>query len=115
MNRFICYSKCSTCKKAKQFLLDHNIEFESIEIKDNPPTIEELKQYISLSGKEIKIFFNTSGLVYKELGLKEKLPAMSEEEKLKLLSSNGMLIKRPLFVADDKVLVGFKEEEYLKL
>ena len=114
MNQFICYSKCSTCQKAKKFLLERNIIFQEIEIKENPPKVEDLRQYIKLSGKSLKNFFNTSGLIYKEMNLKDKLDSMTEDEQLNLLSSNGMLIKRPIFVANDFVLIGFKEKEYLE-
>lgn len=108
----IGYSKCSTCKKAEKWLEENKIEFIKREIVEEIPTKEELKQWIKISGKEIKNFFNTSGLKYKELNLKEKLPKMSDEAKLDLLSSNGMLIKRPLLVNDNLVLVGFKEKEW---
>lgn len=108
----IGYSKCSTCKKAEKWLEKNKIEFIKREIVEEIPTKEELKQWLIISKKEIKSFFNTSGLKYKELNLKEKLPKMSDEEKLELLSSNGMLIKRPLLVNDNLVLVGFKEKEW---
>ena len=117
MNRylFICYSKCSTCQKAKKFLLEHNIAFEERGIKENNPTVDELKLWHRVSGLPLKKFFNTSGLLYKELGLKEKLPTMSEDAMLAVLSSDGMLVKRPLLIADDKVLIGYNEKEYEKL
>lgn len=111
---FIEYPKCSTCKKAKKWLLDNNIDFEDRNIIENTPTEEELRKWITESKKDIKKFFNTSGLKYKELKLKEKLPIMSEEEKIKLLSSDGMLIKRPLLVSDNIILTGFKIEEWEK-
>ena len=111
-NLFIEYPKCSTCQKAKKWLVDHNIEFEDRHIVEETPTVEELKTWIKQSGKEIKKFFNTSGLKYKELNLKEKLPTMKEEEQLKLLASDGMLIKRPLLITKDNILVGFKEQEW---
>lgn len=114
---FIEYPKCSTCKKAKKWLDDKKIEYQDRHIVEETPTQEELKEWIEKSGYEIKKFFNTSGLKYKELNLKEKLSNMTDEEKIELLSSNGMLIKRPLFIAKNKILVGFKEkewEEYLK-
>lgn len=111
---FIEYQKCSTCKKAKKWLLDNNIDFEDRNIIENTPTEEELRKWITESKKDIKKFFNTSGLKYKELKLKEKLPIMSEEEKIKLLSSDGMLIKRPLLVSDNIILTGFKIEEWEK-
>ena len=109
---FINYPKCSTCKKAKKWLLDNNIEFIDCDINVDTPTKEELKKYIEISGYPIKKFFNTSGNLYKEFKLKDKLETMSMNEKLTLLSNHGMLIKRPILVADDFVLVGFKEEEW---
>ncbi|MCI8384078.1 MAG: arsenate reductase family protein [Clostridia bacterium] len=114
-NLFIGYPKCSTCQKAKKFLEENNVHFEERHIVEETPTKEELKQWIQQSGLEIKKFFNTSGLKYKELNLKEKLPMMSEEEKIELLASNGMLIKRPLFITDKKVLIGFKEKEWREI
>lgn len=111
-NLFIGYAKCSTCRKAQKWLEDNNIKFKSREIVEDVPTKEELKKWLELSGKEIKSFFNTSGLKYKELNLKEKLPNMSEDEKLNLLASDGKLIKRPIFVNDDLVLLGFKQDEW---
>lgn len=114
MNRiFLQYPKCTTCKKAKKFLEDNNVTFEDRHIVENNPTEEELTEWISRSGLEIKKFFNTSGLKYKELGLKDKLPEMSCEDKIKLLASDGMLVKRPLIVEDNRVLVGFKEKEWV--
>ena len=109
---FIEYPKCSTCKKAKKWLLDNNIEFTDRNIVEDTPTIEELKKWIKESKKDIKKFFNTSGLKYKELNLKEKLINMTDEEKIKLLSSDGMLIKRPLVITENKILTGFREEEW---
>ena len=109
---FIEYPKCSTCKKAKKWLLDNNIEFTDRNIVEDTPTREELKKWIEESKKDIKNFFNTSGLKYKELNLKEKLINMTDEEKIKLLSSDGMLIKRPLVITENKILTGFKEEEW---
>ena len=109
---FIEYPKCSTCKKAKKWLIDNNIEFEDRNIVENTPTEKELRKWITESKKEIKKFFNTSGLKYKELNLKEKLPNMTDNEKLKLLSSDGMLIKRPLLITDNKILSGFREKEW---
>ena len=114
MNRiFLQYPKCTTCKKAKKFLEVNNVTFEDRHIVENNPTEEELKEWIERSGLEIKKFFNTSGLKYKELGLKDKLASMSDEEKIKLLASDGMLVKRPLVVEDGRVLVGFKEKEWV--
>lgn len=112
MNTFICYEKCSTCKKAQKFLTDNKIDFIKRDIKENNPSKEELDKFIKLSGKDVKAFFNTSGLVYKELKLKDKLPFMSYEEKLSVLSTNGMLVKRPILVLKDKVLVGFNQKEW---
>ena len=109
---FIWYKKCSTCRKAYEWLKNNNIEFEIRSIVDDVPTYEELNRWIKKSGLDIKKFFNTSGLKYKELNLKEKLPNMSYEEKIKLLSSDGKLIKRPLFIKDDIILVGFKVDEW---
>lgn len=112
---FICYPKCSTCQKAKKFLIDHNIDFVERHIVTETPTYEELKDIIKLSQLPLKKFFNTSGLLYKSMNLKEELKSASDEDKIKLLSSNGMLIKRPLLIGDDKVLVGFKEDEWNNL
>lgn len=113
MNVFICYPKCTTCQKAKAYLDAHQIEYIERDIKLNRPTKEELNTWFLQSGLDIKRFFNTSGLKYKELNLKERLGEMSEEEKLALLSTDGMLVKRPIWVGED-ILVGFKEEEYRK-
>ena len=111
-NLFIEYPKCSTCKKAKKWLEDNKIEFEDRHIIENTPTVGELKRWIKMSDKDIKKWFNTSGLKYKELNLKDKLPLMSDDEKIELLSTDGMLIKRPILVLENKVLIGFKEEEW---
>lgn len=111
-NRFIEYPKCTTCQKAKKWLQANKISFEDVNIVEETPTKEELKNYIQKSGKEIKKWFNTSGLKYKELNLKGKLCTMTDVEKLNLLASDGMLIKRPILVSDKIVLVGFKEEEW---
>jgi arsenate reductase len=113
MRIFLQYPKCTTCKKAKKFLEDNNVIFEDRHIVENNPTEAELAEWISRSGLEIKKFFNTSGLKYKELGLKNKLPTMTDEEKVKLLASDGMLVKRPLIVEDGRILVGFKEKEWV--
>lgn len=113
-NLFIEYPKCSTCKKAKKWLEENNVEFEDRHILEATPTVEELEKWIKISDKEIKKWFNTSGLKYKELNLKEKLQTMSDKEKIKLLSSNGMLIKRPILVTKNNVLIGFKQEEWEK-
>lgn len=109
---FICYSRCGTCRKAKKWLEENNIEFEERPIKEENPTEDELKQWIEKSDYPIKRFFNTSGTLYKELNLKDKLKSMSEEEQIKFLASDGMLVKRPILVGEDLVLVGFKEEEW---
>lgn len=109
---FICYPKCSTCQKAKKWLDEHNVPYTERHIVDVNPTYAELKEWYGKSGLNLKRFFNTSGLLYKEMQLKDKLPAMSEEEQLKLLATNGMLVKRPLVVGDDTILVGFKEAEW---
>lgn len=109
---FVEYPKCSTCQKAKKWLESRNADFEDRHIVENTPTYEELKDWIQKSGLEIKKFFNTSGLVYKNMNLKEKLDKMSEDEKIKLLASNGMLIKRPILLGEDFVLVGFREAEW---
>lgn len=112
---FLQYPACSTCQKAKKWLTENEIEFTNRLIVEQNPTVEELKEWIPLSGLPIKKFFNTSGLVYKELKLSEKLSSMSEEEQIALLATNGKLVKRPLFVTDSVVLVGFKPEEWDKL
>ena len=109
---FLEYPKCSTCQKAKKWLEANNIEYKERHIVEENPTYDELKDWHSKSGLPLKKFFNTSGLLYKEMKLKDKLPAMSEEEQLKLLASNGMLVKRPLLVNGDTVLVGFKEADW---
>ena len=110
---FLEYPPCSTCKKAKQWLLDHNIPFTARHIKEDNPTFEELSQWHEASGLPLKRFFNTSGLQYRALELKDRLPVMSEEEQLRLLASDGMLVKRPVIVlGNGKVLTGFKEKEW---
>lgn len=109
---FIEYPKCSTCKKAKKWLDEKQIPYTDRHIVEENPTYEELKEWYQKSGMPLKKFFNTSGLLYKELQLKDKLKDMSEEEQLKLLSTNGMLVKRPLVVDEDTVLTGFKESEW---
>ncbi len=112
---FICYKSCSTCVKAKKFLEKHKLDFQYREIDKENPTINELKSWIPASGLPIKSFFNTSGKVYRDLKLKDKLAEMNEESKINLLASNGMLIKRPILIIGDKVLIGFKEAEYKRL
>ncbi len=106
------YPKCSTCQKAKKWLENQNIDFQSRHIVEETPIVEELQNWLEKSGLEIKRFFNTSGLVYKNMNLKEKLEQMTESEKLNLLASNGMLIKRPILVGEDFVLVGFREAQW---
>lgn len=112
---FIEYAKCSTCKKAKTWLDDHGISYTDRPIKEENPSAEELKQWHAKSGLPLKRFFNTSGMVYRELNLKDKIPTMSDEEQYRLLASDGMLVKRPLLVTEDAVLVGFREKEWEKL
>ncbi len=109
---FICYPKCTTCQRAKKYLDDRNAVYELRDIKEDRPTRSELEKWYKASGLPLKKFFNTSGLQYKALNLKEKLPGMSEEEQLDLLASDGMLVKRPILVSGKKVLVGYKEAEY---
>ena len=112
MLKFICYPKCTTCQRAKKWLDDNNIQYEIRDIKNDNPTYEELTNWHNKSGLLLKKFFNTSGLLYKSLNLKNKLPQMSEEEMLKLLATDGMLVKRPLLIGEDFVFVGFKESEW---
>ena len=112
MLKFICYPKCTTCQRAKKWLDDNNITYELRDIKLNNPTFEELTEWHKKSGLPLKKFFNTSGLLYKSLELKTKLPTMTEDEMLKLLATDGMLVKRPILVGDDFVLVGFKETDW---
>jgi len=109
---FIHYPPCSTCQRARKWLDEHGVSYEPRHIKEENPSYEELRTWYSRSGLPLKRFFNTSGLLYKSLGLKEKLAAMSEEEQLRLLASDGMLVKRPLLITEDKILVGFKEAEW---
>lgn len=115
MNQFICYPKCSTCQKAKKFLEANQVEYTLRDIKEDRLNKDELNLIIKQSGLPIKKFFNTSGLLYKEMKLKDKLATMSEEEQINLLASDGMLVKRPLFINDELVLVGFKEDDYKTL
>ena len=112
MIKFICYPKCTTCQKAKKWLDDNRIEYELRDIKLDNPSLDELTEWYSKSGLPLKRFFNTSGLLYKSLDLKNKLSEMSEDETLKLLATDGMLVKRPLLIGDNFVLVGFKEVEW---
>lgn len=112
MIKFICYPKCTTCQRAKKWLDDNKIKYELRDIKLDNPTLEELTEWYKKSGLPLKKFFNTSGLLYKSLDLKNKLPEMTEDEMLKLLATDGMLVKRPLLIGDDFVLVGFREIEW---
>ena len=112
MIKFICYPKCTTCQKAKKWLDDNGIEYKQRDIKADKPTPDELCAWQEKSGQPLKKFFNTSGLLYKSMELKSKLPDMSDGEKLALLASDGMLVKRPLIISDGFVLVGFKESEW---
>ena len=109
---FLEYPSCSTCKKAKKWLEEHEVPYEDRHSKEQNPTVSELREWQEKSGLELKKFFNTSGMKYRELQLKDRLPQMSDEEKLELLASDGMLVKRPLVIGDDFVLVGFKVKEW---
>ena len=110
---FIEYPKCTTCQKAKKFLVDNNVSFTDRHIKEDNPTYDELKLWYEKSGLPLKKFFNTSGLLYKSMDLKNKLSEMSEDEQLKLLATDGMLVKRPILITDTRILVGFRENEWL--
>lgn len=112
MLKFICYPKCTTCQKARKWLDNNQIEYEIRDIKLNNPTLDELIEWHKKSGLPLKKFFNTSGLLYKSLDLKNKLPSMEEDEILNLLATDGMLVKRPLLIGDDFVLVGFKDADW---
>lgn len=112
MLKFICYPKCTTCQKAQKWLDENKTEYEIRNIKEEKPTYDELKRWYKESGLPLKKFFNTSGLLYKSMELKDKLPLMSEEEQLKLLATDGMLVKRPLLICDGFVLTGFREKEW---
>ena len=109
---FVNYPKCSTCKKARKFLEEKGVAFEDRDIKEQNPTVEELKEWIAKSGLPEKKFFNTSGMLYRQMELKDKLPNMSEQEMIELLATDGMLVKRPILVSEDKVLVGFRQAEW---
>ena len=109
---FLEYPKCTTCKKAKKWLDDHGVAYEDRNIKEQNPTAEEMKDWHAQSGQPLRKFFNTSGMLYREYELKDKLPNMTEEEMLNLLASDGMLVKRPLLIADGNVLIGFKEKQW---
>ena len=115
MFKFICYPKCTTCQKAQKWLTGRGIEFELRDIKNDKPTLEELRKWYIQSGLPLKRFFNTSGLLYKSLDLKNRLPEMTEDEMLALLATDGMLVKRPILVGDGFVLVGFKENEWKEI
>lgn len=110
--KFICYPKCSTCQKAKKWLDENDILYDERNIKEENPTYEELKEWHNKSGLPLKNFFNTSGMLYRSMKLKDKLPQMSEEQQLELLTSDGMLVKRPIAISDNAVLVGFKENDW---
>ena len=112
---FIEYPKCTTCQKAKKWLDEHGVQYDDRHIKEQNPTADELTDWLERSGLPLKRFFNTSGLLYKSFGLKEKLPQMSEAEQIALLATDGMLVKRPLIVGEDFVLVGFKPAEWERL
>ena len=109
---FVHYPKCSTCKKAMNWLDEHNVEFDQRHIVEDNPNVDELRLWHKMSDLSLRRFFNTSGMLYRDMGLKDKLPSMSEDEMYELLASNGMLVKRPLLVLDDTVLVGFKEKDW---
>ena len=109
---FVHYPKCSTCKKAMNWLDEHNVEFDQRHIVEDNPNVDELRLWHKMSDLPLRRFFNTSGMLYRDMGLKDKLPNMSEDEMYELLASNGMLVKRPLLVLDDTVLVGFKEKDW---
>lgn len=109
---FVCYPKCTTCQKAKKWLTEKGISFEERDIKTENPTKEELEAWYKKSGLPLKRFFNTSGILYKEMKLKDRLPEMTEDEQLTFLSTDGMLVKRPILISDEQVLVGFKEKEW---
>lgn len=114
-NLLVHYPKCTTCQKAKKWLTENHIEVEERHIKDQNPTVDELKEWHGKSGLPLKRFFNTSGLVYKSMGLKDKLPTLSEEEQYELLATDGMLVKRPILITESQVFVGFKEKEWANI
>ena len=109
---FVNYPKCTTCKKARKFLEEKGVAFEDRDIKEQNPTVDELKEWIAKSGLPVKKFFNTSGMLYRQMELKDKRPNMSEQEMIELLATDGMLVKRPILVSEDKVLVGFRQAEW---
>ena len=112
---FLCYERCTTCKRAKAWLIERGIAFTERPIKEENPSLKELRQWYQRSGLPLKKFFNTSGLLYKSMELKDKLPTMTEEEQLQLLATDGMLVKRPMLIMEDKVLVGFRENEWAEV
>lgn len=112
---FVEYPKCSTCQKAKKWLDDNGVKYDDRHIKENNPTFDELKEWYEKSGLPLKRFFNTSGMLYKSMQLKDKLPEMSEDEQLQLLATDGMLVKRPLLIGEDFVLCGFREKEWQEI
>ena len=112
---FLCYERCTTCKRAKAWLIDRGIVFTERPIKEENPSLEELRRWYQRSGLPLKKFFKTSGLLYKSMELKDKLPTMTEEEQLRLLATDGMLVKRPMLIMEDKVLVGFRENEWAEV
>ena len=112
---FVCYPKCSTCQKAKTWLNEHNVEYTERHIVEENPSYDELKEWYEKSGLPLRKFFNTSGKLYKKIQLKDKLPSMSEDEQLRLLATDGMLVKRPILVSEGEVLVGFKEAEWAEI
>lgn len=112
MNTFICYDRCGTCRKAEKWLQEKSIPYEKRPIKEDHPSYEELKSWKEKSGLPMKRFFNTSGQLYKSMNLKDRLKEMDEDEQLRLLAADGMLVKRPVFLVGDKVLIGFKETEW---
>ncbi len=114
MITFICYPKCTTCQRAQKWLDEHGVAYELRDIKEQKPTKDELREWYSRAGLPLKRFFNTSGLLYKSMGLKDKLEGMTYDALFELLSSDGMLVKRPIVVTDEAVLVGFREEEWVK-
>jgi len=112
MNTFICYEKCTTCRKARKWLDEHGIAYRVRPIKEENPTEAELREWILKSGQPVKKFFNTSGQLYRSMGLKDKIPSMSDDEMIALLASDGMMVKRPIFLTGEDVLIGFKEAEW---
>ena len=114
MNIFICYDRCTTCIKAERWLADNGIEYSKRPIKEENPTAEELKEFSEKSGRAPSKMFNTSGILYRQNGIKDRLPLMTEDEMFRLLATDGMMVKRPILVSEDTVLFGFKEEEWKK-